>query len=157
MLGLIGYVRRHQLPLGYWLDLGAIAGVFTQFVGRWANYFNQELFGNPSTLPWAIRIDHPPSALAQFSHFHPTFLYESIWSLFTFLLLYRLWPHKRPGTLLAYYLMLYGFGRILLETIRLDSNTTAGISTAALMSAGMIGGGILLLIFGRKSAITLEP
>lgn len=153
IMGLVGYVRRYKLPLGYWLDLGTLAGVFTQFMGRWANYFNQELYGNSSNLPWAIRIDSPPSALAQFSHFHPTFLYESIWSLLTFLLLYRLWPHKRPSTLLGYYLILYGFGRILLEMIRLDSNTTGGISTAALMSVGMIISGGMWLLIGRQRIV----
>ena len=156
-VGLWLYVRRHALPLAEWLDLGALMGALAQAVGRWANYFNQELFGTPTELPWAIYIDPAfrPSGMADVVRYHPTFLYESVWSFGTFFLLYWLWRGERvkAGGVAAVYLICYGFGRILLETIRLDSNTTGGIATASLVSGGMIVIGVVGLLWKRGAQI----
>jgi phosphatidylglycerol:prolipoprotein diacylglycerol transferase len=100
-----------------------------QFVGRWGNFFNQELYGSPSQLPWAIYIDprHRLAGFDEFSRFHPTFLYESLWNLANFLILYTLAHRYRDrlqrGDLVALYLVFYSVGRILLELIRLDSRS----------------------------------
>ena len=150
-LGLWLYVRWQQLPFADWIDLGALVGALAQAIGRWANYFNQELFGAPTNLPWGIYIDPPfrPNGMADVVRYHPTFLYESIWSFGTFFLLYWLWRGEKmaAGEVAAVYLILYGFGRILLETIRLDSNTTGGIATASLVSGGMIVIGVVGILW----------
>ena len=96
-----------------------------QAIGRWGNYFNQELFGTPSTLPWAIEIDpaRRPPQYAGFETFHPTFFYEFLWSLATIAVL--LWMERRlklrQGSLFLCYLIAYGTIRFLLELLRTDT------------------------------------
>lgn len=134
-LGLWWYARRQRIPMLAWADLAVIGLALGQVYGRWGNYFNQELYGRPTSVPWAITIDplHRLPAYAEFSHFHPAFLYESLWSLLTFAVLYTLlrrWQSRLlPGDLMALYLIFYAVGRTLLETVRLDSRvlTLAGL------------------------------
>ncbi len=97
-----------------------------QALGRWGNYFNNELFGAPTDLPWGILIpssnESYPSGLPEGVAFHPTFLYESLWSLLgigVLLLLERRYK-LRWGLMFASYLMWYSFGRFFVESIRLD-------------------------------------
>ena len=129
LLGIGIYTRRQRIPFLGWADLTVIGMALGQFVGRWGNFFNQELYGKPSTLPWAITIDHPLPDFAQYSTFHPAFLYESLWSLLAFVILYtlnkRYYRRLLTGDLLALYLILYAIGRTLLETTRLDSRMVA--------------------------------
>ncbi len=128
-LGLWWYTRRKRIPMFAWADLGVIGLALGQVYGRWGNFFNQELYGRPTDLPWAITIDptYRLPAYAEFSHFHPAFLYESLWNLLTFLVLYTLFRRFRhrllTGDLMAIYLIFYAIGRTLLETVRLDSRT----------------------------------
>jgi prolipoprotein diacylglyceryl transferase len=100
--------------------------LLAQAVGRWGNYFNNELFGIPTDLPWGLEISvgNPakPVGLPDSLTYHPTFLYESIWSLLGIAVL--LWAEKRFnlqwGRMFAAYLMFYSFGRVFIESIRLD-------------------------------------
>lgn len=130
-LGLFLYTFRRRISALRWADLGVVGLTLGQFIGRWGNFVNQELYGRPTDLPWAVTIDpsHRLDAYVEFSRFHPAFLYESLWNLFAFLALYylatRLWHRLLPGELMGLYLILYGVGRILTETVRLDSNTVA--------------------------------
>jgi prolipoprotein diacylglyceryltransferase len=92
--------------------------------GRVGNYFNQELFGGPTTLPWALEISpaHRPVGYAQYATFHPTFLYELIWNLLLAGALVWLGRHRRiraPG-LFALYVAGYSFARIGEELLRVD-------------------------------------
>ncbi len=125
LLGVGIYTRRARIPFLGWADLAVIGMALGQVFGRWGNFFNQELYGKPTDLPWAIAIDTPLPDFAAYTHFHPAFLYESLWNLFAFLVLYSL--NRRyskwllTGDLLAFYLILYAIGRTLLETTRLDS------------------------------------
>lgn len=128
-LALFLYTRRHRLASLAWADLAVIGVALGQVFGRWGNFFNQELYGRPTTLPWAINIS-PANRLAgyeQNSLFHPAFLYESLWNLLAFVVLYTLAKrHGRrllTGELTALYLIFYAVGRILLETVRLDSRS----------------------------------
>ncbi|MBP7999406.1 MAG: prolipoprotein diacylglyceryl transferase [Chloroflexi bacterium] len=131
VLGLFWYTRRHRLPLLAWADLAAIGLTLGQMMGRWGNFFNQELYGSPTNLPWAVTINpnNRLPAYADVEQFHPAFLYESLWSLMTFLVLYALakrYTSKiQPGELTALYLIFYGVGRTLLEIVRLDSRTVS--------------------------------
>lgn len=128
-VGLLLYTRRYRIPTIAWADLGAIGLALGQAVGRWGNFFNQELYGRPTNLPWAVTIDpiYRLSGYTEFSRFHPAFLYESLWNLLAFLVLLTLarrYHHKLlTGDLAGLYLIFYGIGRVLLETVRLDSRT----------------------------------
>ncbi|MCO5181431.1 MAG: prolipoprotein diacylglyceryl transferase [Candidatus Promineofilum sp.] len=146
LLGMLIYVRRNRLPLLGWADLSVVGLALGQSIGRWGNFFNQELYGRPTDLPWAIHIDpiyRLPDYVA-FERFHPAFLYESLWSLMTFLVLLRLarrhTERLMPGELMALYLIAYAAGRTLLETVRLDSRAVpffgleTGLAVATLVS-----------------------
>ncbi len=126
-LGLWWFTRRYRLPTLVWADYAAIGVALGQVFGRWGNFFNQELYGRPSDLTWAITIDpvYRLPAYADVTRFHPAFLYESLWSLLAFAVLYlllrRCADRLLTGDLMALYLIFYAVGRILLETVRLDS------------------------------------
>ncbi len=124
-LGLYIFARRQRIPALAWADVASIGLALGQVFGRWGNFFNQELYGRPTSLPWGLYIDHPISGYAEGTRFHPAFLYESLWSFLAFIVLitlYKRYFHKlRTGDLTALYLIFYAIGRILLETIRLDS------------------------------------
>ncbi|MFO7683042.1 MAG: prolipoprotein diacylglyceryl transferase [Chloroflexota bacterium] len=127
LLGLLIYARRAKIPMLAWADLAVVGLALGQVFGRWGNFFNQELYGAPTDLPWAITIDpmYRLAAYSQYSRFHPAFLYESLWSLFTFLALYYLVTRYSQkllaGEVMALYLIFYAIGRTLLEMVRLDS------------------------------------
>jgi prolipoprotein diacylglyceryl transferase len=99
--------------------------LIAQALGRWGNYFNQELFGKPTSLPWGLRIDlaHRPVGYTQFTTFQPTFLYESLYCLLALGLL--LWVERRfalrRGQSFALYIVLYTFGRFWFENMRIDN------------------------------------
>jgi prolipoprotein diacylglyceryl transferase len=120
----IWWLRRHTIPVAQALTAGAPALPLAQAIGRWGNWWNQELFGRPSTLPWALRIDPDkrPAAYATVSTFTPTFLYESLGNLAIcgLLLLIERRFKLRPGRLLACYLALYAFLRFFVEGLRID-------------------------------------
>ncbi|HET6626377.1 MAG TPA: prolipoprotein diacylglyceryl transferase [Nocardioidaceae bacterium] len=99
--------------------------VIAQAIGRWGNWFNQELFGKPTTLPWALQIDpaHRPDGYQQFMTFHPTFLYEFIWNLAVAALV--IWADRRfklgYGRAFALYVAGYTLGRGWIEYLRIDT------------------------------------
>jgi len=116
--------RRH-LNLGVLLDVVAPAIPLAQAVGRWGNWFNQELFGRPTSLPWGLRIDaaNRPDGYAGSATFHPTFLYESLWCLVVVAIVLAVERRHRlrPGRLFAVYVAAYTFGRFWFESLRIDS------------------------------------
>lgn len=128
-LGLFIYSRRHRIPMFGWADIAVVGVALGQVFGRWGNFFNQELYGRPTDLPWAITIDEPHRlpGFEAYSRFHPAFLYESLWSLLAFIVLYTLARRYNQklltGELTALYLIFYAVGRTLLEMVRLDSRT----------------------------------
>ena len=150
--------RRRNLPVADLLDSAAPAVVLAQAIGRWGNWFNQELFGRPTTLPWAVEIDpaHRPLGYEQYATFHPTFLYESLWCLVVFGLLvggerrFRF----RPGQTFAAYVALYTLGRILFESLRIDDATQLfGVRFNLLLSIVLcLVGTAAFVILGRRPA-----
>lgn len=129
-LGLLIFTRRNGLPLLPWADMVVVGVALGQAFGRWGNFMNQELYGRPTNLPWAITIDpaNRLPAFAEFSTFHPAFLYESLWNFLTFGLLIWLWRRRDrllTGEMTAVYLIMYAIGRTLLETVRLDSRVVS--------------------------------
>ena len=111
-----------MLPL---MDALAPGLLLAQAIGRWGNYFNQELFGQPTTLPWGLKIDaaHRPDGFEQFATFHPTYLYECLWNLGGMGLL--VWADRRfrlgYGRVFALYVMIYTAGRGWIESLRIDT------------------------------------
>ncbi len=125
-LTLVYLMRKHNGDVFAIGDSVAIGIPLAQAIGRWGNYFNQELFGTPSDLPWAIIIDpsNRPAEYASFETFHPTFLYESLWNAII-LVPIILWLEKRgklaKGSGFGMYIMLYAVIRFLTELIRTDT------------------------------------
>jgi prolipoprotein diacylglyceryl transferase len=131
--------RKHHLDTLQLCDAIAPGVVLAQAIGRWGNYFNQELFGRPSTLPWALEISktHRPPQYQNFATFQPTFLYESLWCLLVFGVL--LWAEKLPshrkGQTFALYIALYTAGRFVFENMRSDpAHIIAGLRINAWVS-----------------------
>ena len=117
-------LHRRGADIPAFLDAAAPALLVAQAIGRVGNYFNQELFGGPTTLPWALEIDpeNRPAGFAQDGTFHPTFLYEIVWDLaLAGLLVYLGQRHRvRPPGLFALYVAGYSLGRIGEELLRVD-------------------------------------
>jgi phosphatidylglycerol:prolipoprotein diacylglycerol transferase len=139
-------------------DAAAPGLVLAQAIGRWGNYFNQELFGRPSDLPWAIQIspENRPTEFANVATFHPTFLYESIWDLLVCLAL--LWIARRSanrlrdGDILLLYVSLYSVGRFFVETLRIDPAFLIGDSIRGnLFVSSVLALGFALVFFLRHS------
>ena len=129
LLGAVGAwigCRKAGVKLSAFLDAAAPGLLLAQAIGRWGNYFNQELFGGPTTLPWGLQIDadnpnFPPGMAAE-TLFHPTFLYESLWNLAgvgILLLLDRKFRFRR-GRLFCLYAIYYTLGRVWIEAMRID-------------------------------------
>ncbi|MBF2002095.1 MAG: prolipoprotein diacylglyceryl transferase [Synechococcales cyanobacterium M58_A2018_015] len=127
------YARIRQLPLLKYLDAIALGLPLAQAIGRWGNFINQELYGPPTTLPWGLRIDSdhriPPYqdliAYPETVRFHPLFLYESLWNVIGFGLLFwisRRWERQlKDGDLALLYFIWYPTGRFFIEFLRTDS------------------------------------
>lgn len=126
------YSRIKKMNFLLLLDIFAPLIALGQAIGRWGNYFNQELYGIPTNLAWAIPIDlaHRTIGYQTFEFFHPIFFYESLWCLLLFILL--MWLHvtsnqfafKFPGTIIALYLIIYSIQRFLIGFIRIDPMTS---------------------------------
>ncbi len=158
LLVLIWYTRRKGVSFWRWADIIAPGLFLMQAVARWGNFFNQELYGPPTNLPWGISIEcvhriaaYPCADYAfETTRFHPLFLYESLSGLLG--LLFLLWVGSRfrrtlrPGDLILLFFIWYGATRFVLETLRADNWTFFGIPTAMLVSAGfvLVSAGILV-------------
>ncbi len=157
-LGLLIFARlRNISPLAF-ADATAPGLVLAQAVGRWGNYFNQELFGRPSDLPWAIRIDpeNRPVEFADAESFHPTFLYESLWNVLVCLVL--LWVARRfaarlkDGDLFLLYVSLYSVGRFVVETLRVDpAFIIGGTIRGNLFVSSLLALGFAMILLLRHS------
>jgi prolipoprotein diacylglyceryl transferase len=139
--------RRRGIPLSHFADAVAPAIVLAQAIGRWGNWVNQELFGRPTDVPWAVQIDpeNRPAGFEEFATFHPTFLYESLWNLGVFAVL--LWADRRwrlgHGRVFALYVMLYTVGRLWIELLRIDTASIVlglrvNVWTSVLVFAGAL-------------------
>ena len=163
------YVRRHRQSFWQWADVVAPGLFVMQAIGRIGNFFNQELYGPPTTLPWGIAIDaaHRVGEYADLTrypvattHFHPLFLYESLSGLLGFLALIwlaRRWSSRLvPGDLLLIFFVWYGVTRFALEGFRSGNWTFFGIPTAQIVTLGFILFGVLGLLYrhgpGRPAA-----
>ncbi|MEA3213854.1 MAG: hypothetical protein QOJ19_10 [Acidimicrobiia bacterium] len=139
------------------MDIVAPALPLAQAIGRWGNWWNQELFGRPTTLPWGLKIDpaHRPPGYDANATYHPTFLYESLWNvgLCVVLLLIDRRRRLRAGQLFWLYVTGYGVGRLWVEALRIDEATEIGpfrvntwVSLVAIV-AGIVG----FVVQGRRA------
>lgn len=157
---MILYIRRYKLDPWLILDVSAPVTMIGQAIARPANFINQELYGQPTTLPWGIPIEAqhriPPyndlSLYPESTRFHPTFAYEMLWNFATIgLLLWaaRRFPEKfKPGALFGWWLVLAGAGRVWIEFFRPDQPRLPGtdLSYTTLVSALMAVAGTLVLL-----------
>jgi phosphatidylglycerol:prolipoprotein diacylglycerol transferase len=128
------YTRKRNLSFAEWADIAAPSLPLGQAIGRWGNFFNQELYGAPTNLPWAIRIDpsHRVPGYQQFEYFHPLFLYEAVLNLAN--MFFLLWLSRRyagrlkNGDIFLAYLVTYPVIRFSLDFLRLDASLVAGIN-----------------------------
>jgi phosphatidylglycerol:prolipoprotein diacylglycerol transferase len=167
---LLVYLRRNKLDRWLFLDSAGPAVLIGQGIGRIANFINQELYGPPTTLPWGIQIQ-AEHRLPQYqdlnlfpvetTRFHPTFAYEMLWNFAAAGLL--LWLSRRykedlkPGALFAGWLLLAGFGRLMIEFFRPDQPKIPGlgISYSSIVAALMAIIGAVMLM-ARYKAINLK-
>lgn len=152
LIALLIYLRKHRLNFFSVSDLLVIPLIFGQAIGRWGNFFNEEAYGSPTNLPWRlfISLDKRLPALEAYQYFHPTFLYESLWNILVFvLLLVLLYKTKKPGIILAFYLIFYSLGRFFIEAFRTDSLMLGSIKIAQLISLVFILCGITILYIQR--------
>jgi phosphatidylglycerol---prolipoprotein diacylglyceryl transferase len=134
LIALYFYSRKRGLNFAEWTDIASPSLALGQAIGRWGNFFNQELYGSPTDLPWKLFIE-PKHRLAGYfdvEYYHPLFLYESIWNLGNMLLL--IWISRRfadrlkQGDVFLVYLIVYPVGRFLLDFLRLDASLVGGIN-----------------------------
>jgi len=145
------YSKANKINFAEWADIIAPSMALGQGVGRWGNYFNQELYGAPTNLLWKIFIDpaHRLPAYLAVDYYHPLFFYESLWNFFNmFLLIWisrRYADRLRTGDIFLVYLIVYPVGRFFLDFLRLDASMVGGINinqtimgVVALCSAGFL-------------------
>ncbi|MET3719669.1 MULTISPECIES: prolipoprotein diacylglyceryl transferase [unclassified Arthrobacter] len=165
VLGVLGAwigCRRAGVKLAAFLDAAAPGLLLAQAVGRWGNYFNQELFGGPTTLPWGLQIDpdNPnfPAGTPADTLFHPTFLYESLWNIAGVLILLALDRrfNFRRARLFWLYAMYYTLGRVWIEAMRIDEAEQInlfGITTRLNVWTSifvLVAALIIFIVLGRK-------
>jgi prolipoprotein diacylglyceryl transferase len=154
--------RRRGFRPGVILTFGAPAIALAQSIARWGNWFNQELFGKPTDLPWALEIDdeHLPNGFTSGTTFHPAFLYESLWNLALCVVLLRVQRQFRlaPGRLLAVYAIGYGAGRYWIEGLRIDpASEVGGLRWNQWMALAAIAVGIVYLVATRGKKWDVAP
>jgi phosphatidylglycerol---prolipoprotein diacylglyceryl transferase len=157
------YTRRHKLNFAEWADICAPSLALGQAIGRWGNFFNQELYGAPTNLPWKLYID-PEHRLANYlnvEYYHPLFLYEALWNLANmFLLLWvsrRFSDRLRKGDVFLIYLIVYPIGRFLLDFLRLDASMVGGININQTVMAVVAVFAAATLFWRHRRDATWEP
>ena len=153
VLAMAVYARLARLDLLGWLDAAALGLPLSVAIARWGDYFNQQSFGVPTDLPWALSVDelYRPLLYLEQNGFHPTFIYESLWALVVFLgALTVLRRGLRPGDLALGVLAAYSVGRFWIEAIRADPIIVGeGLRLAMIVSAGIATVGIGGLVLRR--------
>lgn len=151
------YLPRRRQPFWRWADVVGLVLPLAQAIGRWGNFFNQEAYGDPAPeglvrlMPGWLREGMTINGTVM----HPTFLYESVWNLLTFAVLYLLHRRRpRTGVIFSLYLILYNAGRFLIESIRQDSSFIFGSIRVAQLAAVLLAalGAVLLVYHLRRPA-----
>ena len=148
--------RRQGILLPPFADAIAPGLALAQALGRWGNWFNQELFGRPTTLPWGLEIDpaHRPAGYEQYATFHPTFLYESLWCVVIAIVL--IWADRRftmgHGRVFLLYIALYTTGRFGFELVRIDdANRIFGLRVNTWVAGIAFIGSVVALVWSARN------
>jgi phosphatidylglycerol:prolipoprotein diacylglycerol transferase len=170
LIVLFFYTRKHKLNFAEWTDIVAPSIALGQAIGRWGNFFNQELYGGPTNLPWGIAIQKEHRVdqyqdLSRFpvetTRFHPLFLYESIWNLANMFLL--LWISRRfadrlkKGDIFLIYLIVYPVGRFFLDFLRVDASMVGGININQTVMAVVAVLSAAALLWRHRRNTSLAP
>ncbi|MEO1403484.1 MAG: prolipoprotein diacylglyceryl transferase [Cyanobacteria bacterium J06635_1] len=165
------FTKIRQLPTLMYLDAAAVGLPLAQAIGRWGNFINQELYGPPTTWPFALRIDPahrigPYQNLAEYpetTRFHALFLYESVWNLIGFGLLFwisrKFQKQLKPGDLALMYAIWYPLGRFFIEFLRTDSWFFPGTPfnvVHALSFVAVIGAAATLFVRHRRGQLQVR-
>ena len=148
-------LHRRGVAKGAFADAVAPGVAVAQAIGRLGNWFNQELFGRPTTLPWGLRIDPDNAdAVAGAVAYHPTFLYELLWNLGVAAVV--IWADRRyrmgGGRVFALYVALYATGRIWIEALRIDdANTLLGLRLNVVVMGVVLLGALVYLVLRRRA------
>ena len=155
------YSRKYKLSFSQWADIASPSVALGQAIGRWGNYFNQELYGAPTSLPWKIFI-YPEHRLPDYfdvEYYHPLFLYESLLNLAN--MFFLLWISRRfadrlkSGDIFLVYLIAYPVIRFFLDFLRLDASLVGGINVnQTLMAVVAICSSLALYLRHRGSTVT---
>lgn len=150
------FCRRHQIAFGAFADLGVMGLLIGQAVGRWGNFFNREVFGGETSLPWRMKLW---VSAADSIEVHPTFLYESIWNWIGLALIVFVISKARTfdGENTCFYFIWYGLGRAWIEGVRTDSLKLFGwtlfgqpIRVSQLLSVILVITGVTVLVIGKR-------
>ncbi len=154
--------RRQGVPLPPFADALAVGVPLAQALGRWGNWFNQELFGKPTELPWALEIDpvNRPAGYEQYATFHPTFLYESLWLVAVAILV--AWADRRftlgHGRAFALYVAAYCVGRLGMELLRIDPATQIDGIRINVFTSVLVGmGAVAYFVISARRQPGREP
>ncbi|AGK95197.1 prolipoprotein diacylglyceryl transferase [Clostridium pasteurianum BC1] len=158
---IVAYLYTYYKKLNFWkyADVAAPSIILAQGIGRWGNFFNQEAHGGPVS---AAFISHFPSFIQKGMYidgiyYHPTFLYESIWDILVFIVLFILLKNtKKTGIAIFTYIGLYSLGRFFIEGLRTDSLMLGPVRVAQLVSLFGIGIWIVFLLILRKKGDFLK-
>ena len=148
LVALYWYTRKHKLNFAEWTDIAAPGAALGQAIGRWGNFFNQELYGWPTDLPWGIAF--PQGLPPTLDRVHPTQIYEAI-ALFVITWLLVRWRRRGVGDLSIFgrYLVLVGVTRFLVEIIRVNVRVGFGLTVAQFFAVGGVVLGIVFLLVAR--------
>ncbi len=162
LIALYFFARRNRLSLLDWMDIGAPSLALGQAVGRWGNFFNQELYGKPTDLPWKLYIDpaHRLNGYQSVAYYHPLFFYEFVLNLLN--MLFLLWVARRfvdklkKGDLFLLYMVIYPLIRFVLEFLRLDPSYVGGVNINQAIAGVVAVLAVAALIWRHRSGSTAE-
>jgi phosphatidylglycerol:prolipoprotein diacylglycerol transferase len=155
---LVMYTRRYKVNTLRMLDITTVSLLLGQAIGRWGNFFNQEAHGYEVSKAFLERLYIPNFIIEGMNiygrYYHPTFLYESLWSFLGFLILiiYKRYRYLKIGELTGIYLMWYSLGRFFIETLRTDSLMFYNFRVAQLVSVALFIIGAILFISRRRQS-----
>ncbi|MFO3795793.1 MAG: prolipoprotein diacylglyceryl transferase [Anaerolineales bacterium] len=161
VIALAIYARKRGQRFAFWADIAAPAVALGQAIGRWGNFFNQELYGAPTDLPWKLYIspEHRLTGFENYEYYHPLFLYESLFNLANMFFLLWLLRRKQdkllPGDVFLIYLITYPTARFFLEFLRLDIVTAAGLNLNQ-MVMGLVALGAAATLFWRHRSCKMR-
>ncbi|MBE6138619.1 MAG: prolipoprotein diacylglyceryl transferase [Firmicutes bacterium] len=158
LIWIILYTRKYKVNTFRILDMVVVGLLLGQAIGRWGNFFNGEAHGPITTLEFLNNL-HLPNFIIEGmniggTYYQPTFLYESLWCLVGFLaiLFIRRLKYIKIGQITGIYLIWYGIGRFLIESLRTDSLMLFGLKQAQLVSVFMVVAGIIIIIVRNRGS-----